>query len=147
MTENGTIQALLGGTCLDVSDFIGPNVDAWQCNGGDNQKWTYWSDSQQLHSDQPNMNVCLALAPTGRAWASHGRNGEIFVALFNLDDVEANVTVSLADIDIGRVYLNCTARDMWVGGKAELIGDYLSRTMPAHGSSLFNITQCHTDFV
>lgn len=106
MNENGTITSELDGSCLDVFNFVGPRVDTWQCNGGHNQIWKFDSQHQYLHSEQQNMNVCLAIQQTGRAWASHGKSKEIFLALFNTEDIAANIAVSLDDIE----------RDLFIGG-------------------------------
>jgi len=56
--ESGAIVHVSSGLCLDVyseSPLPGSDVGLWWCHGGDNQRWTYDSDTQLLYSPLSNF--------------------------------------------------------------------------------------------
>jgi hypothetical protein len=146
INDNGTITSVLDNACLDVYNFKGPVVDTWQCNGGHNQMWKFNSEHQCLHSEQQNMNICLAVQHTGRAWSSDGQNKEIFLALFNIEDVKANITVDLDDIKKESSLTHCLATNMWFPQETTIVEQIVSAELPPHGSTLYNLTNCHYNY-
>jgi hypothetical protein len=64
--DTAALRSAASGRCLDVPDHStanGTQVEIWDCNGGDNQQWTYTSGKQlQVYGDK-----CLDAYGQGRS--------------------------------------------------------------------------------
>jgi hypothetical protein len=67
--------------------------------------------------------------------ADNEKSGEHYVALFNLSDGEAEVSVSADSLEIGQSKVKLT--EGWSGKELELSGDKLSAVLPAHGCAVY----------
>jgi hypothetical protein len=67
--------------------------------------------------------------------ADNEKSGEHYVALLNLSDGEAEVSVSADSLEIGQSKVKLT--EGWSGKELELSGDKLSAVLPAHGCAVY----------
>lgn len=78
--DDQTITNVHNGLCLDVYEFVGPQVDLWQCNGGQNQAWI--SRGNQLVSAQ--TGLCLkAVSACANVWGRPLQDGSWAMAMIN----------------------------------------------------------------
>ncbi|XP_075482916.1 uncharacterized protein LOC142523153 isoform X2 [Primulina tabacum] len=79
-----------------------------------------------------------------RAWTASGRNGEIYVAFFNLNP--SNVVMSMKISDLGKAlpgknfenaYALCKCREEWSGKDFFVVKESLSIEVVSHGCALF----------
>jgi len=140
-TDTQIITSNLSSTrCLDVYEFNGPNVDLWTCNGGNNQVWIKGTDGS-LKSKQ-NGN-CLSSLNKGNSlgWSATGINGEIYFALFNLDNSIANITVSFSTLGLP-TNATCIVRDLWKKSNIGTFTGKYSTPVNAHGTAALSLTRC-----
>lgn len=142
-----TIKSQMDGSYLTLTDDpmtkTGLSVRMAPCKGGDNQRWIYNWGGSSIQTEVRGMNVCLAIKHPGEAWTAKGRNGEIFLALFNTEDVPTNISVALNDMYSGEKYNSCMAHDVWFGGAEKEVKENVFARLPSHGTALYNLTQCH----
>jgi len=142
-SSSGVItSALLNTMCLDVYDFTGPTVDLWSCNGGQNQAWTKGSDGS-IKSKQTTGSLCLTSNQQGlnRAWSATSSAGQIYVALFNLDSVTANLTISFTSLGFSAT-TSCALRDLWKRADLGTFTGKFTTSVNSHGAVAVSFVRC-----
>ncbi|XP_002530047.2 uncharacterized protein LOC8283467 [Ricinus communis] len=82
-----------------------------------------------------------------RSWIATGRKGEIYVALFNLNQEKTVITAKISDMAkvLPEENLNntsCRGREVWSGKYFGVIKDSISTTVNIHGCALF-VLHCY----
>lgn len=99
---DGTVHAQLNDYCLDVWDFVGPVVQNYPCNGGDNQQWVFNSTDRTVRN--PNSGCLTAtqhVAPgTLEVWAGPLSGGDVAVILLNRGQATSTITANWADLGL-----------------------------------------------
>jgi len=108
--QNTTIVSRMNGYCMDVYNLQGPVVESYQCNGGDNQKWTYDPVKKTLKS----MDKCLT-AKRGQelveAWMGPLADGTYALVVVNRATSSQHAQFSFADL--GLKATKVSLRDLW----------------------------------
>ena len=106
-------------TCLDVSDWAGPGVDVWQCNGGSNQNFTYNATTGAIATVASSQGPSKCLQ-TGKSqtctnvWGRQLSGGAHALGFVNTGDAAANITCGpecFQKMNITATSL--TVRDLW----------------------------------
>lgn len=66
-------------------------------------------------------------------WTAQGRDGALFLALFNLGDTPLNINVTAEQLGVS---LPDVLLDLWTGEEVKTYEQGISRTVPAHGVAL-----------
>ena len=130
--NGSTITSRMNGKCLDVWNNVGPNVEMWDCNGGNNQKWVYYPEDQSLRS----LGQCLTPVDSQElleVWAGKLADGSYAVILLNRAQTTFPVTAKWAEIGVPTSAAK--VRDLWerkdlgtfVGGFTAEIQGHASR--------------------
>lgn len=102
VNDSGTITTRVDSRCLDVWDFVGPVVETWSCNGGDNQKWQYDATVGTLKSE----GQCLTVEQTGdlQVWAGplKGLGVTAGVLVNKASDAPYSITATTDDLFPGQ---------------------------------------------
>ena len=124
---------------LDVYNFTGPNVDAYACNPGANQKWIWSSTDQTLRSKQ--TDECLTLKPELEIWAGPLSDGSQAVVLLNRVELGSEqITVQWSDIGFP-VDHPAVVRDLWTHKDlGTFTGNYTSPKIEHHSVMMLKIT-------
>lgn len=115
-------------------------MDAFTCNKGANQAWTWTSTTDGMVVSKQN-NECLTMKPQLEVWAGPLHDGSQAVVLLNrVDSGSEPITVQWTDIGFP---VSCPAvvRDLWE--KKDLgtfTGNYTSPNINAHASMMLKIT-------
>lgn len=120
--------------------FIGPNVDAYTCNKGDNQAWIFSSTDGTFRSKQ--TGECLtSKQPQLEIWAGPLNDGSQAVVLFNrVDGGSESMTVQWTDIGFAPTQ-RASVRDLWQHQDlGTFIGNYTSPNINAHSVMMLKIT-------
>ncbi|CAN0896297.1 unnamed protein product [Linum grandiflorum] len=79
-----------------------------------------------------------------RSWIATGRQGEIYVALFNLNTQRTVISTKLSDMakvlpgrNLGSKAAACKGMEVWSGQRYEAIEDSLEMAVDTHGCALF----------
>ncbi len=89
----------------------------------------HWGE--QAHQVYRTENACV--------WKSrNSKDGSVYAALFNLSDAEAEISVSLEELELSGAYF---ARELWEKRELGEIGASLSARLPAHGASVYRLTE------
>lgn len=115
------------------------------CRFDTNQMWELNNNGTLVNSYSSlcaYMTNTKAEATGARAWIATGRQGEIYVAFFNLDAVEAKISMKVADLGRaiqGREFNNgsCRCREEWSGKDFGYVKDVLSTNVGSHATALF----------
>ena len=120
-------------------DFNGPNVDAYTCNTGANQAWTWSSTDGTVVSKQ--NNECLTLQPDLEVWAGPLTDGSQAVVLLNrVDSGSEPITVQWSDIDFPADH-SAVVRDLWTHQDiGTFTGNYTSPNIDHHSAMMLKIT-------
>ena len=124
---------------LDVHNFTGPNVEAYPCNGGPNQVWTWNSADQTLLSKS--AEKFLTYKPQLEIWAGPLSDGSQAVLLFNrVDSGSSPITVQWTDIGFSATQ-QALVRDLWQHNDVgTFTGSYTSPSINAHAVQMLKIT-------
>jgi hypothetical protein len=123
---------------LDAYYFVGPTVDAYTCNKGDNQAWIWESDGT-VQSKQ--TGFCLTLKPELEVWAGPLSDGSQAVVLLNRGDSGSEpMTVQWKDIGFP-VDHSAVVRDLWARKDiGTFTGNYTSPNIDHHAVMMLKIT-------
>jgi len=134
--SDGTLAVNLdgGNHCLDIYNFVGPNVELWGCNGGVNQKWTFASDGTIQSSGK-----CLDLADLLEVWAGPLSQGSYAVVLFNRSTQQDKITVNWSDLGIPSSK-NFVVRDLWQHKDLGTFQNFFNATVASHGVVMVKMT-------
>ena len=121
-------------------DFNGPNVDAYTCNKGNNQAWTWISTTDGMVVSKQN-NQCLTMKPQLEVWAGPLHDGSQAVVLLNrVDSGSEPITVQWTDIGFPASQA-AVVRDLWQQKDlGTFTGSYTSPDINAHSSMMLKIT-------
>ncbi len=124
---------------MDVYDFDGPNVQAFFCNQGDNQKWIWNATDGTLRSKA--NNECLMIQPELEVWSAPLTGGSQAVVLLNRGDNDnEQITVTWNDIGFP-VDHPASIRDLWARKDLGIFtGSYTSSNIASHAVMMLNIT-------
>eukprot|EP01119_Soliformovum_irregulare_P017748 TRINITY_DN5324_c0_g1_i1.p1 TRINITY_DN5324_c0_g1~~TRINITY_DN5324_c0_g1_i1.p1 ORF type:complete len:444 (-),score=110.57 TRINITY_DN5324_c0_g1_i1:21-1352(-) len=80
--------------------------------------------------------------PLHQIWSANTKNSEIlYVALFNLEDVTAHVTMRWKELGILRK--KCSVRQVWEKKNLGIITDVFETDLAPHASMIISISGCH----
>ncbi|XP_050207029.1 uncharacterized protein LOC126656492 isoform X2 [Mercurialis annua] len=137
--------------CLDASSRKKLSAkEMWDspfspCRWDANQMWK-WNENGALISNYSGLCAVVNSAETTtigiRSWIATGRQGEIYVAFFNLNQEKAVISAKISDMAkvLPQKNLNttsCRGREVWSGKDFGVIRGSLSTTVEIHGSALF----------
>ena len=124
---------------MDVWDFDGPNVDAFTCNKGANQAWTWNESDGTLINKQ--KNECLTTKGQLEIWAGSLSDGSQAVVLLNrVDSGSEPITVQWTDIGFP-ANRSALVRDLWAHQDLGTFnGSYTSPNIDHHSSMMLKIT-------
>jgi len=108
--QNTTVESRMNGYCMDVWYGQGPEVDAYPCNGGDNEKWAYDPAKKTLTS----VGKCLSSETTKEtveAWMGPLADGTFALVIVNRAASSQHVSFSFSDL--GLKAQKVTLRDLW----------------------------------
>jgi len=108
--DNTTIVSRMDNLCVDVYDNQGPVVEAWPCNGGNNQKWTYDPVNHTLKS----LDMCLTTQSPQElveAWMGPLSDGTYAVVIVNRASSTQTAKFSFADLGLSATKVQL--RDLW----------------------------------
>jgi len=134
--QNTTIVSRMNQYCVDVWYGQGPEVDAYPCNGGDNEKWAYDPVKKTLSS----VGKCLTSKRADElveAWMGPLKDGTYALVVVNRAASSQNINFSFSDLGLkaSKVYL----RDLWehkdIGGAKEI-----SVELKSHASVMYKVT-------
>ena len=135
--NGSTITSRMNGKCLDVWNNVGPNVEMWSCNGGNNQKWTYYPNDRSLRS----LGKCLTTA-TGaellEVWAGKLADGSYAVVLLNRAQTIFSISVKWSDIGITTTMAK--VRDLWERKELGTFAYGYAANVKPHASILIKVT-------
>lgn len=134
-----TVSLYLECFSLDVYYFTGPNVDAYTCNKGDNQAWSFSSTDGTFRSKQ--TGECLTSKPELEVWAGPLSDGSQAVVLLNrVDSGSEPITVQWTDIGFS-ANQQASVRDLWQHQDlGTFTGNYTSPNINAHSAMMLKIT-------
>ncbi|HEU4324285.1 MAG TPA: glycoside hydrolase family 27 protein [Roseiflexaceae bacterium] len=113
-------------------------------HGGDMTKMDDWTLS--LLTNPEVLSVNQRSAGNRQLWSRDGRiawvadapeEGDIYLALFNTTDTDAEVGVNLAELGVAGP---ARIRDLWHRAKLGTVTARFGRRLPAHGSGLYRVT-------
>ncbi|UJR16260.1 hypothetical protein I4U23_003168 [Adineta vaga] len=138
-TTQQTITSQMDGKCLDVFNFVGPNIDAYTCNKQDNQAWIWNAADDTVRSKHNGQ--CLTLRPELEVWAGPLSDGSQAVLLLNRGDVGTEpITVKWSDIGFP-VDHPAIVRDLWARKDiGTFTGNYTSPNIDHHAVMMLKIT-------
>ncbi|KAL8155462.1 hypothetical protein AgCh_000741 [Apium graveolens] len=124
-----------------------PRASFSPCRRHTNQLWGF-NDNGTLVSSYSGLCASMyrieanAVSMGTRSWISSGRKGEIYLALFNLNNDETIISLKMSDLSKGLPYRNsnissCAGTEIWGGKDYGLIKDTLSVALEMHGCALF----------
>ena len=124
---------------MDVYYFTGPNVDAYTCNGGANQAWSFNPSDSTFRSKQ--TGECLTSKPQLEVWAGPLTDGSQAVVLLNRVDSGAEpITVQWTDIGFSASQ-QALVSDLWKHEDlGTFTGSYTSSNINAHSVQMLKIT-------
>ncbi|KAL1289945.1 hypothetical protein HN51_058315 [Arachis hypogaea] len=114
-------------------------------------KW----DAYQMWELNPNgtlensySGLCATMEPVKatinsgglRSWIATGRNGEVYVAFFNLNEQKTVISAQISDIAKvlpGTDLSSCEGTELWSGSDVVISQGALSTAVEAHGNALF----------
>lgn len=70
------------------------------------------------------------------AWKSFGKDGSVYVALFNLSDDERDISVDFSEIGIDK---KASVRDLWAKKDIGYVENKVQASIPAHGAKLYQL--------
>ncbi|KAL6569159.1 hypothetical protein OROHE_003440 [Orobanche hederae] len=117
------------------------------CGLDANQLWELKHNGTLMNSYSglcASMRTVKANSGSGevRAWMATGRRGEIYAALFNLDQHKVEISVKIKDLGKalpGKDFdtASCKCREEWSGKDFGVVKDTLSTQVDIHGVALF----------
>ncbi|KAL3649814.1 hypothetical protein CASFOL_006217 [Castilleja foliolosa] len=120
-----------------------------RCGWDANQMWELTRNGTLMNSYSglcASMRKLKANSGAGgiRAWVATGRRGKVYVAIFNLDEQEAEVSMRISDLakalpgkDYGAG--SCKCREEWSTKDFGVVKDSVSTQLNIHGCALFVI--------
>jgi len=122
---------------LDAYYFVGPTVDAYTCNKGDNQAWI-WAADGTVQSKQ--TGDCLTLKPELEIWAGELADGAAAVVLLNrAGNGSEPITVQWTDIGFPP-HDHAVVRDLWARKDIGVFaGNYTSPNIDHHSVMMLRI--------
>lgn len=136
--NESTITSKMNGKCLDVWNNVGPNVEMWDCNGGNNQKWTYYPEDQSLRS----LGQCLTPVDSTElleVWAGELADGSYAVILLNRAQTAFSVTAKWADIGLSSTTY-AKVRDLWERKDLGVYSSGFTAELEGHASRFIKVT-------
>ncbi len=126
-------------TSLTVSDYTGPDVISYACNGKDNQIWTWNATDETINSKV--QGEYLTVNAELEIWAGPLSGGSQAVVLLNgADSGSSEITVQWIDIGFPIDHA-ATVRDLWAHKDLGIfIGNYTSPKIDSHAVMMLNIT-------
>lgn len=111
--DDQTITNVDAQKCLDAYNFVGPAVDIWTCNGGNNQQWLYNASTSQLVSASSGKCLTAVNATTTctNTWGRRMRDGSWAVAMVN--NLDSNATVTCGADCFGQTTLGSAREWLW----------------------------------
>ena len=135
--DDGTISSEYNNMCIDVFDSHGPSVQTYSCNGNDNQKWVYDSNSYTLK----NGNKCLSPS-TGleslEIWAGPLSDNSYAVMLLNRGNNKQKMIARWNEIGLPEG--EALVRDIWSRKDLGIFNNYFDAIVDPHSSYLLKIT-------
>jgi len=131
-SPSGTIKSMMPGMdskCLDVYNFVGPKVEMWTCNGGENQKWTVNTDGT-ITSEGKCLTVSDGSEEPTEIWAAPLYDGSTAVILFNRKPFEASITAQFSLFNINGT---AVVRDLWARVNVGTFTGSYTANVPGHG--------------
>ncbi|XP_061372288.1 uncharacterized protein LOC133314780 isoform X2 [Gastrolobium bilobum] len=115
------------------------------CRWDSNQMWELNSNGTLVNSYSGLCATVESVKDTinsggFRSWIATGRNGEIYVAFFNLSENKTVIsaqTADLAKVLPGRDFSSCKSTEVWSGKDLVITQGTLSIEVEIHGSALF----------
>jgi len=108
--DNWTLSLLTNQNLLNIDDNSVNNMQIWNRDNGNS-----------------------------RAWSAIGAMGETFVALFNLDNTDRDLTVRFSVINkMG----TCNVKDLWSNGDLGSQTSLFTTHIPSHGAGIYSFTNC-----
>jgi len=88
------------------------------------------------------LDICAANVVSGgiRSWIATGRNGEVYLAFFNLNEQKTPVyakTSDLAKVLPGRRINFCQGKEVWSGKNVATTQGTIFMDLEVHGCALF----------
>ncbi|CAI0390281.1 unnamed protein product [Linum tenue] len=130
-------EGLLGSSWPDLDMLpLGWLTDAG-ANQGPHRQCNLTLDEQRTQVDVRTSGV--------RSWIATGRQGEIYVAFFNLNVEKTLISAKLSDMAKvlpGRNLedkADCKGREVWSGQRYEAVADSLEMVVDKHGCALFTL--------
>ncbi|KAJ4710990.1 Alpha-galactosidase [Melia azedarach] len=118
-----------------------------KCRGDANQMWELNPSGTLINSYSglcATMNSVKASVDSGgiRAWIATGRQGEIYVAFFNLNNEKTVISAKLSDLGKALPSKNingysCKGREVWSGKDYGVLEKSISAAIEMHGCALF----------
>ena len=117
----------------------GPYVEAFKCNGQDNQKWIWNTVDGTVQGKE--SGECLSLKPELEVWAGPLSDGSQAVLLFNrVDSGSEPITVKWSDIGFP-VDHAAVVRDLWAHTDlGTFTGNFTSPNIDHHAVMMLKIT-------
>ncbi len=124
---------------MDISNYVGPNVDAYSCNKQDNQVWTWNSTDGTLRSQ--GNGECLTFQQELEIWAGPLSGGSQAVVLLNRGESGSEpITVKWTDIGFPADKA-ANIRDLWARKDlGSFTGSFTSPNINFHSVMMLNIT-------
>ena len=124
---------------MDVLNFDGPFVDAFSCNGQDNQAWQWDMTDGTLRSVRKGQ--CLSVRGDLEVWAGPLADGSQAVVLLNRGDVGSeSMTAKWTDIGFPSDR-SAVVRDLWAHKDlGTFMDNYTSPMIDAHAVMMLRIT-------
>ncbi|CAI0462404.1 unnamed protein product [Linum tenue] len=148
-------------SCLDASPRHKLTSSEWKkkqpsfstCRGDANQQMWKLSSNATLRSSYSGLCARVKqvkgtndVRTSGvRSWIATGRQGEIYVAFFNLNVEKTLISAKLSDMAKvlpGRNLedkADCKGREVWSGQRYEAVADSLEMVVDKHGCALFTL--------
>ncbi|MDI9420478.1 MAG: glycoside hydrolase family 27 protein [Firmicutes bacterium] len=111
--------------------------------GGDLRYNDEWTTSLITNEEVLNITKCshanqqLYRGDNAIAWTAVGEDGRIYLAHFNVGEVETTITTEISKLGLSGRY---QVRDLWVRQDLGVVDHSVSTLVPVHGSRLLQLT-------
>jgi alpha-galactosidase len=152
-TSMFTLTSALGSEsselCLDLYEWVGPQVDLWPCGGTTNQQWIFNNSTGSLSAASfPSHCLTSAQPPPPHAAQVYAKilsDGSRAAVLFNrLPNTPANITVTWEMVQLGQgaVWAAADVRDLWLHADVGegVVGGWTAQ-VPAQGVVMLRLTE------
>ncbi|GAB2280532.1 hypothetical protein Dimus_015158 [Dionaea muscipula] len=123
-----------------------------QCRRHANQMWELNDNGTLMNNYSGQCGIMKEFEDNGpsrriRSWVATGKEGEAYVAFFNLSEQKKVISAKLSDVakvlPDRNISASCKCREIWSGEERCMTSDLIiSREVEAHGSALF-VLKCN----